>query len=181
MRYFFDFVCVCGRGDLSASLRAHITRHAAHPVFLREMYKVDEDHDVALGPFGWLLTERRKGADKGKLNLKLTGTLPLVGAVRIMALMQRIAPTSTLQRIATLHRQGALNNDERDYLDSAFRHISFLLLRQQLHDAAAGLVPGNYVHPKVLSRRERDMLVSSFKAIRAFRSRLRTELTGDIF
>jgi signal-transduction protein with cAMP-binding, CBS, and nucleotidyltransferase domain len=178
---FFDFVCVCGRGELTANLREHITSHAAHPFFLRQMYQADEDHDVALGPFGWLLTERRKGPDKGKLNLKLNGTLPLVGAVRILALRQRVTETSTLQRIAALQQQGVVNNDERDYLCSAYRHISFLLLRQQLRDAGAGLVPGNYVHPKQLSRRERDVLVGSFKAIRAFRARLRTELTGDIF
>ena len=45
----------------------------------------------------------------------------------------------------------------------------------------AGVPPGNHVPLEALSERERDILVDSFKAIRALRSRLREELTGEIF
>ena len=68
------------------------------------MFKVDEEHKVALGLFGWFITERKKGPDKGKINLKITGTLPLVGAVRILALWHRVSATSTLERIDELKR-----------------------------------------------------------------------------
>ena len=36
-------------------------------------------------------------------------------------------------------------------------------------------------HAYTGSKREKDMLVDGFKAIRAFRSRLRHELTAEIF
>ncbi len=178
---FFDFDCAFGSGALTRSLRAHVTALAPHPFFLRELFKVDEEHGVALGLFDRLKPDPLPGPNQGKLNLKLTGTLPLVGAVRIMALRERIEATGTLDRIAGLHTRGKLDNNEQDYLAGAYRHISALLLRQQLEDYRAGEAPGNHVPLEALSEREKDMLVDGFKAIRTFRSRLRNELTAEIF
>ncbi len=84
-------------------------------------------------------------------------------------------------RIAALHRCNAISADERDELDAAYRHISYLLLRQQLHDAEAGLTPGNHVSPKILTKLEKRTLVAAFRAIRSFRSKVRIELTGELF
>lgn len=178
---FFDFICVHGAGRLAQRLREHITTLAPHPFFLRELFKVDEEHGVALGLFDRLRPDPLPGPNQGKLNLKLTGTLPLVGAVRIMALRERVEDTGTLNRIADLHGRGVLDDDEQDYLSGAYRHISALLLRQQLRDYRAGLRPGNHVPVDALSKREKNMLVNGFKAIRALRSRLRNELTAEIF
>jgi len=178
---FFDFACVFGRGELTRQLRKEITELAPHPFFLRELFKVDEEHGVALGLFDRLKPDPLPGPNQGKLNLKLTGTLPLVGAVRIMALRERIEERSTLERIRALHRQGVLDDDEQDYLSGAYRHISALLLGQQLEDYRNGREQGNHVPIDALSEREKDMLVDGFKAIRAFRARLRSELTAEIF
>ena len=178
---FFDFVPVWGAGDLTAVLRDHVTMTGHKAFFLREMFKFDEEHEVALGLFNRLLIDKQKGPNQGKLNLKLTGTLPLVGGVRIAALANRVAHTSTLQRIHALYENGFLNHDEQDYLRGAFRHITGLLLRQQLRDYNAGRPVGNHVAIEDMSRRERDMLVDGLRAIKIFRGRLRTELTGDVF
>jgi len=178
---FFDFRSVYGEGHMTAALRQHVTGSAAQPFFLREMYKVDEEHGVALGLFGRLQTDTREGPHRGKINLKLTGTLPLVGAVRLMALRARVPEPSTLARLDALREKGVLDRNEHDYLRGAFRHITHLLLRQQIEDFRAGRPVGNHVPPDALSKRERDMLVDAFKAIRTFRNRLRSELLGDIF
>ncbi len=178
---FFDFVPVYGAGELTADLRAYVTEAARRPFFLREMYKLDEEHEVALGPFNRLLLDKLEGPNKGKLNLKLTGTLPLVGAVRIAALARGIAEPSTLKRISELHERAKMTDDEQDYLSGAYRHIANLLLRQQLRDFGAGNAVGNHVSIDMLSKRERDMLIDGFKAIKHYRSRLRSELTGQVF
>jgi CBS domain-containing protein len=178
---FFDFACVYGSGESARALREHVTTLSPRPFFLREMFKVDEEHGVALGLFDRLKPDPVAGPNQGKLNLKLTGTLPLVGAIRIMALRDRVEDTGTLDRISGLHARGVLDDDEQDYLCGAYGHISAMLLRQQLEDYRAGLPPGNHVPLEALSERERDILVDSFKAIRALRSRLREELTGEIF
>ena len=178
---FFDFTPVYGSGGLARRLRDHVTRTAREPFFLREMYKFDQEHEVALGPFNWLLRDKLDGPGKGKLNLKLTGTLPLVGAVRISALANGIAHTSTLKRIDDLYAQGRMSSDDQDYLAGAFRHITNLLLRQQLRDYSGGKQVGNHVALSDLSKREEDMLIDGFKAIKTYRNNLRLELTGDIF
>lgn len=178
---FFDFVPVYGSGALTRRLREHVTRTAGEPFFLREMFKFDQEHEVALGPFNRLLRDKVEGPQKGKLNLKLTGTLPLVGAVRISALANEIAETSTLRRIDGLYAKGTLSADEQDYLSGAFRHITDLLLRQQLRDYARGAEVGNHVAMTDLSTREQDMLIDGLKAIKTYRKKLRAELTGEIF
>lgn len=178
---FFDFVCVYGTGTMTAELREYITAISAQPFFLREMYKVDQHHKVALGPFGRLLPERGKGPHRGSIDLKLAGTLPLVEAIRILALQQGVSETATLERIAALYQQGVLSRDERDALEQAYRHIARLLLRQQLENVEADREPGNHVPIRALSRLEKDQLVAGFRAIRALRSRVHTALTGELF
>lgn len=178
---FFDFTDVHGDGDMTRALRRHVTEVGRRPFFLREMFELDSDHEVALGPFHRLLVDREEGPDKGKLNLKLTGTLPLVGAARIGALANGIPATSTMARIDALHEKDVLSADERDYLAGAFDHITNLVLRQQIRDYSAGREVGNHVGLTDITRRERDMLVDAFKAIKQFRKRLRTELTGELF
>ncbi len=144
------------------------------------MYWIDDDRKVALGLFNRFITERRVEAHRGEINLKFTGTLPLVQAVRILALREGIAETSTLARMAALHGAGVLSDDEHDYLRGAYAHITRLMLRQQIADFKAGNDVSNYVHPKGLSERERDMLVDSFQAIRRLRQQVRAEFTGEI-
>ena len=184
---FFDFTAVYGQGNLTRQLRQHVTRVSQAPFFLREMFKFDQEHEVALGPFNRLLKDKLDGPQKGKINLKLTGTLPLVGAIRISALSNGIDQTSTLKRIDGLYEKGKLTADEQDYLAGAFRHITKLLLRQQLRDynkgkkGKKGKKVGNHVAMTDLSKRERDMLIDAFKAIKKYRKHLKLELTGDIF
>jgi signal-transduction protein with cAMP-binding, CBS, and nucleotidyltransferase domain len=115
------------------------------------------------------------------MNLKHTGTLPLVEAMRLLVLREGIEAISTLERMDALMDKGVLNNDEHDYLAGAYRHISHMLLRQQIADFKSGRKVTNFVSPKTLSQRERNMLVDGFKAIRALRQRVHSEFTGEIF
>ncbi len=178
---FFDFRCVYGQGEMSAKLRDHITRLAPNQFFLREMYKLDEIHGPALGLFGRLKTDPLKGPGQGKVNLKLAGTLPLVGAVRILSLKERVSELSTLDRISALQRRGVLDGDEADYLSGGFKHITRLVLRQQLSDFESDRPLGNHVPLDAMTRREREMLVHTFQAVRRIRSRIRSELGVEMF
>ncbi|MDX1513435.1 MAG: DUF294 nucleotidyltransferase-like domain-containing protein, partial [Gammaproteobacteria bacterium] len=178
---FFDFRSVFGTGAMSNELREHVTGLAPQRHFLRELYKVDEEHGPALGLFGRLQTDPLEGPGKGKVNLKLTGTLPIVCGVRILSLRSRLSEVSTLGRIGALHRAGVLDDDEADYLGGAFRHITRLLLAQQLSDFEAGLPVGSHVAPESMTRRDKDMLVDAFRAVRRLRSRISSELGADVF
>lgn len=179
---FFDFASVYGVHEFAADLRAHVTRLAANnPALIQAMHRDDTEHGVALGLFGRLVTEKEVDAHRGEINLKHTGTLPLVEGLRTMALRHGVADTGTLDRIDALRAAGTLDADDYDELTGAFNTITRLLLRQQLEDFSAGRGISNYLPPKALSRRERRHLVQAFRAIREFRGRLRAELTGDVF
>ncbi|MDP6622837.1 MAG: DUF294 nucleotidyltransferase-like domain-containing protein [Alphaproteobacteria bacterium] len=179
---FFDFRAAVGNPALAQRLREHIARNLkGNTPFLQAVYRSDAEHKVALGLFGRLITDSQDEIHRGELNLKITGTLPLVEAIRALSLGHGVTSVGTLERINELHQAGVLDANEQDYLSGAFQHISFLLLRQQLADFAAGRPVGNHLPPDRLSQRERDMLVDSFKAVAALRGRMRTELTGEIF
>jgi signal-transduction protein with cAMP-binding, CBS, and nucleotidyltransferase domain len=178
---FFDFQPVEGDVSLAHTLRQHVTRLLTrNTTFLRAMYTLDADHQVALGWFGRLRPERRQGIQDDRINLKYRGTLPLVEGVRLFALREGIVETPTLRRLDLLRAQGILDVNEHDYLSGAFCLLTTLLLRQQISDFQAGRAVSNLVPLAALSQRENDMLVDAFRAITAFRERVRVELTGQI-
>ena len=179
---FFDFQGAYGRTAMAEELRGHVTRMArSSPAFLAELNREMERSAVALGWFGRLAVETDKPEHKGKINLKHRGTLPLVSALRLMALRQGIAETSTLGRIAALRAAGHLSADQADYLSGAFTHLTGLLLRQQVADFQARRPVGNHVHPDDLSEREKDILIDSLKAIDDFAKTVHGEFTAEVF
>jgi signal-transduction protein with cAMP-binding, CBS, and nucleotidyltransferase domain len=145
------------------------------------MFGVQADHRAALGWFNRLLTERIDPAHRGEVNLKYAGTLPLAEAIRLLALRRGITATGTQARIDGLAAMGALDRDTRDHLRGAFDHITGLQLRQQIADYEAGRPVSNFVDPAQLTEREIDLMKDGFRAINAFRDRVRSELTGDVF
>jgi signal-transduction protein with cAMP-binding, CBS, and nucleotidyltransferase domain len=181
---FFDFNVVYGDPDMSHELRNLVTKimqRKSSLSFLQEIQRESGEQGVALGWFGRFITEKEVKQHKGKINLKHTGTLPLVHNVRMLALREGVASTGTLDRIAALQVKGMFDQDEQDYLAGAFEHITGLLLRQQIRDFKAGKKVNNFVHPKAMSKRERDILTSSLRAIDKLRGRVRSEFLADIF
>ncbi len=180
---FFDFCGAYGEVQWAAELRETVTEMAkASPAFLRGVSEEISGAHVALGWFGHFLTEKSDPDHRGEVNLKYRGTLPLVSNLRLLALAHGVSATGTRERIDQLHDAGVLNNDERDYLAGAFRHITMLLLRQQLADFQdPARKVSNFVRPGKLSARERDMLVDSFDAIDKLAKLVRYEFTGEIF
>jgi signal-transduction protein with cAMP-binding, CBS, and nucleotidyltransferase domain len=177
---FFDFTPVYGDYRMARELRRYVTQVAQSRPFLREMYRFTEHQNVALGVFGGLRKSKEAGPHRGKINLKLAGTMPLVNVIRVVALREGVSHTSTLMRIVALHEKQVLSFDEYDYLSGAFRHITMLLLGQQLEDFENNGSVGNHISPGALSKRNRDILIDGFKAISGFRSRIRLELTGGL-
>ncbi len=179
---FFDFRGAYGKLDYATELRQLVTAVAkASPAFLAEIQREGDRIGVALGWFGRLRTESEKPEHKGEINLKHSGTLPLVQSLRLLALREGVDAVSTLERIEALHRHGVLDGDEQDYLKGGFKHITGLLLRQQIADFKAQKKVSNYVRPEALSERERDILIDSLEAIKELQARVKLEFTGDIF
>jgi signal-transduction protein with cAMP-binding, CBS, and nucleotidyltransferase domain len=178
---FFDFRAVHGGGALAGGLREHVVALArGQSGLLRAMVQDHQRHGVALGFFGRIAADKHDEQGRGLVELKMRGTLPLVGSVRLLALAHGVSEVATLDRIAALGAKDALKDDESDYLAGAFRHIAMLLLRQQLDDVAGGRPPGNFVVLDALSERERDILTDSLRAIDRFHKRVRADVTGEL-
>lgn len=179
---FFDFQPVWGNPDLAAELRATVTDMVRNNhFFLKQMFQDQADHNVALGFFGGFTTEKEKREFRGQINLKYTGTIPLVEGVRLLALREGVEETSTLERIRALHDNGALSVNEHEDLSSAFHLITDILLRKQISDFKAKKRVNYYTDPKSLVKRDRLMLLESLKAIDNFRKRVRMEFTAEVF
>jgi CBS domain-containing protein len=180
---FFDFRAAWGPAEKARALRDHVTEIAkGNALLLNQMFQSEQDNEPALGWFRRFKTMSETNAPgyRGYLNLKHTGTMPLVEGVRLLTLREGIQAIPTLERIPALHAAGVLSPDEADDLTGAYRHISHLLLRQQIADFKAGRRVTNYVHPSVLTRREAHMLKDSFVAIRNFQIRIRGDFTGTV-
>lgn len=179
---FFDFQPVWGNHELGLELRRKVTEIVRHNhFFLRQMFQDQAGHNVALGFFGGFMTEKDKREFRGQVNLKYTGTIPLVEGIRLMALREGVEETSTLERIRALHENGVLSVTEHEDLVSSFHLITDILLRKQIADYKAGRRVNYYVAPKALARRDRLMLLDSLKAIDSLRKRVRLEFTADVF
>ncbi len=180
---FFDFQAVYGEAALAQELRRSVTGLTKNnPAFIRAMHSEEAPHlGVALGLFGSLRTEKAARAREKRVNLKLSGSLPLVQSVRLLALREGLSETGTLDRIEALHERRVLDRNERDSLTGAFDLIATLLLRGQIADVRAGREPGSQVPLEDLTPWHRDLLVSSLKAIAALGKRIHIELTGEIF
>jgi signal-transduction protein with cAMP-binding, CBS, and nucleotidyltransferase domain len=179
---FFDFRGFWGPEAWVEELReAALAMAGSSSAFLFALAGEATRHDVALGWFGRFVTEHKKPEHKGKINLKHAGTLPLVSAVRVMALRHGIAEVSTLARIAALKEKEVFSADDADYFDGALRQVTHLLLRQQLADFKAGKPVGNYLHPRRMRKREREQLIRALKAIRMLAEVVRLEFRGEVF
>lgn len=178
---FFDFQPVWGDPVLAHALRRKVTDMArSNSRFLRQMYEEEAGHNVALGIFGGFSTEKEKKEYKGQVDLKYAGTIPLVEAIRLLALREGVAETSTFQRIAALHARSVLTDSEREDLTGSFHLLTRILLTRQIEDFKAGRRVGYHVNPDLLAKRERGRLLDSLKTIDLLRRRVRAEFTGQV-
>ena len=163
---FFDLAPVFGDRALASELRRHAVAAASRsPLFLRLLAaELDRMHS-ALGLFGFLRTEQ------GRFDIKRGGFLPIVTAVRVMALKHGVDALATRDRLSALAARGVVNADDAANLARAYNFLIHRLLDQQTADIAAGVKPSNRVDPRRLH--------PALKA--ALRSALRhTDLAAEI-
>jgi CBS domain-containing protein len=175
----FDFRAATGPEELAEAVRTHITAVLAdRRFFLRDMCVALMEHKVGLGHFGRLASEH--AGDRQHLDLKLRGTLPLVAAVRLLALREGMTETSTLQRLAGLRARGVLGAGEHEALGDAYRNLTYLQLRQQLADSAAGRPVSHLVSSAGWSRARRHRVADDLRTIDTLLRRVREDLTGQV-
>ncbi len=176
----FDFRAIAGDAAPADALRRHLARVLeASPALLAAMAGQNQSLTVGLTLFGGF-TDDEPGPGT-RTDLKLHGLMPLVAAVRLVALRDGVAETGTPARLAALAARGSLPAREAAVLEAAFDLLLDLVLRQQLADHAAGLVPGNLVDTAAMSRGARGGLRDALKAVRGFSRGAFAGFTGQLW
>jgi len=183
---FFDFQPVYGDLGLAVELRNKVAGMiAGNHFFLSAMFHEIADHNVALGAFGGFfggfVTETQDPDYEGRINLKHTGSLPMVEAIRLLSLSEGITEAATLSRIRALHLKGVLDDNEVEELTAAFELLTDILLNGQIAAFETGKPVNYYIDPDSLTKRRQKQLTRSLQAIDALRKRVKTKFTADIF
>jgi len=97
-----------------------------HPEIARRMLENTLRHKILVGVFGQLLTERY-GENAGSLDIKYGAYIPMVNAIRLLALQAGVRETSTVRRIEALRMAHLLSEVEAEEVAEAF--ILLLKLR----------------------------------------------------
>jgi CBS domain-containing protein len=175
---FFDFRSLWGRAELAQRLRDDIATWAkANRRFLKQM------SDNALRnrpPLSWR-GELKAGADANgaeAIDLKISGSMPLTDAARILALATGVVATGTSERLRQAGaRMGIAADDIRGWCD-AFDYLQMLRLRTQ-HRRAAGDLPAS-ANPNLLplasvSQLDQRILKESLRQVRKLQQRLEVD------
>ena len=174
---FLDFRPIFGALELGHALRREVLRiAAAYPAFIRRICWQQASEGGSIGLFGGIQAGSREGQT---IDLKLHGTLPLVGTVRFLALRHGIAATGTLNQLDALAEAGQISASFRADLADDFAALTGFRLRQQIADMQAGTPIGNRLTLKQLPDRERARLVQVFRTIDRLRKSAAREFGGQ--
>jgi CBS domain-containing protein len=161
----FDAASIAGEVDLFKELKdyafAVLSKH--HEVF-RVLHEEEGGHRVPLGFLGRFVTDR-EGLHKGQLDVKKSGLIFVVEAIRILALQHNIRETGTLKRISRLVEGGFIHANDGEYFESAYQVLLHYALKSQVSKAVRGEKLDTYIDPKILSPRDKETLRHALKAV----------------
>jgi len=98
------------------------------------------------------------------LDIKRSGTAPIVLLARLYALAAGSAAHSTVLRLEAA--TGALSRPDADALTKAYRFLTDLRLRHQLEQVRAGLPADNLIRPDQLTTQDRMQLRTALHVVR---------------
>jgi CBS domain-containing protein len=169
---FFDVRALYGAEELVTKLKESIEQQIPQSkVFLRHLAMRSLELQTPLGFFNRLVVQK-SGIHKNKLNLKSDGLMPLIDAIRVLALEQMVFKTNTLERIEALIEKGVFSAAEGNDLREAFNLLMLLRLQNHLSQMNQGKSLDNHINPDDLSLIQRSVLKAAFKSIAQLQNRM---------
>lgn len=162
-----DFHPAYGDSSLAEALADHVAALMPRAgLFLDEMALLLDELPVALDRFG-----RLSGSDEGAphmnaLNLKRQGLLPLVNAVRLLALRHAVGVPDTRARLAALIAKEVLTARQGRAAIAALGRLQELLLTAQMANMKVGRVADGWVDATSLEDDQRLLLRHDMQTIR---------------
>jgi CBS domain-containing protein len=171
---FFDFRAIHGAGEFISELRNALDAYISESkVFLSHLALRSLELQTPLSFFNRLVVQK-SGTYKNKFNIKLNGLMPLVDAIRVLSLEQKLFKSNTLERIDALLEKGVFTAAESNDLREAFNLMMLLRLQNHLGQMNQGKELDNYINPDELSLIQRSVLKTAFKSIAQLQSRIET-------
>ena len=121
LQIFYDARVLHGKGEYMHQLKSYMYEYQLqHPILLSRFSANVEHVKNVIGPVGQLLVERH-GLYHGCVNLKYSGFLPYINAIRLLSIKEGVMETSTLARLNKLmvmqKYRSLLKNSERNFMD----------------------------------------------------------------
>lgn len=166
----FDLRPIGGEAALHEGLQAATLAAAArNSIFVAHMLSNSLKHTPPLGLLGGLAT-LRSGEHRNRINMKLSGVVPVVDLGRVYALRGELTAVNTRARIEAAKAGGIISQEGgRDLLD-AYDLIAETRLEHQARQIRAGQRPDNFLSPAALSSFERSHLRDAFVVVRRMQS-----------
>jgi CBS domain-containing protein len=169
---FFDGRIIFGPDRLTIDISRMVRRELLeNRSFLVRLARSAVQDRPPLGFFRQLVCGK-SGKQERRLNLKAKGLQPLVAAVRLLALEQRVVPTNTLERLRALSEGGHLEPDLAAEAVDAYQFLSRLRVQNYLTGRAMDRYSFDWLRPELLDPVVRRGLKQSFRLISRLQDRI---------
>lgn len=167
---FFDLRAVYGKHELLEGLRAEVLhRTKGNSIFLAHMVGNALTHTPPLGMFKGISTIR-SGENKGKIDLKHTGIVPIVDLARVYALAGGDTAVNTHDRLTSAAAGGAISEQSARDLRDALEFLASMRIQHQAGQIRSGQSPDNFMDPAEISNFERTQLKDAFQVVQSLQS-----------
>jgi CBS domain-containing protein len=179
---FFDAVAVAGQPDLVQRAKAAmIEMMRGESAYLAHFARyIDQFAGASTGMLTSIMVSVGVGTDL--IDIKKTGTFPIVHGIRTLSIERGITVTATTRRIEALVADGVLGADLGRELASALSYFMEIRLRTQLRAVKTRQSEmESIVRLSELSTSDRDLLREAFRVVKRFREVIRYRYHLNMF
>jgi CBS domain-containing protein len=171
---FFDAVGVTGKVELVQRAKtAMVEMMRGETAYLAHFARyIDQFAGASAGMLASIMASVGVGSDL--IDIKKTGTFPIVHGIRTLSIERGVMVTPTVRRIAALVTDGVLGEELGRELASALSYFMEIRLRSQLRAVKTGQREmESIVRLSELSTSDRDLLRDALRVVKQFREVIR--------
>jgi CBS domain-containing protein len=166
----FDLRAIAGDAALFEGLQEEVLAKAhANSIFRAHMVKNALKHQPPLSLFRGMATIR-SGEHKDRIDMKLSGVVPIVDLGRLYALMGELTAANTRDRLLAAREAKIVSESGANDLIDAYDLIADMRLEHQARLIREGRKPDNFMPPAMLSDLERGHLKDAFAVVKTMQS-----------
>ena len=167
---WFDWRAIHGNMAMAEDLhREVLQRTQGNSIFLAYMVGNALTHRPPLNWFNGLSTIR-SGANRGTIDLKHNGIVPIVDLARVYALAGGDTAVNTQDRLESAAASGAISEQSARDLRDALEFLAFVRIQHQARQILQERKPDNFLHPVEISNFERTQLKDAFRVVESLQN-----------